>query len=141
MQFKGSWAKLNGIKMTPVSSVMARDIPISPGIYIWAYRGELVYVGEAKGAQGLRGRLRSHLAIGPDLSRSTLRASVAVAQLGIDRATARSRPTLMGNSDVAIVNAWLRECELGWVECDSAVEAHAMEVALRSEWLPPLNRI
>lgn len=66
---------------------------------------------------------------------------MAVAQLGVDRTTARRRPTVMTAEDTAIVNAWLRECELGWIECQTAVETHALESALRSEWLPPLNRI
>jgi len=137
----GVWGEVDNITKRPASSIATREIPTSPGIYVWFYRGEPVYVGQALGKQGLRGRLRSHLAKGPDLSRSTLRASVAVAQLGIDRATARRRPTVMESHDIEAVNSWLGACDLGWIECPTASEAHAKEVALRSDWLPPLNRI
>ncbi|TFB71884.1 GIY-YIG nuclease family protein [Cryobacterium glaciale] len=108
-------------------------------MYIWFRDGEPVYVGEAKGVQGLRGRLRAHLAIGTDLSRSTLRASVAVAQLGVTRAYARQRPSVMTDAEITLVNEWLTACELGWRECATGPAAHDLEVKLRSEWTPPLN--
>lgn len=114
-------------------------VPTDPGVYIWFRGGRPVYVGEAIGAKGLRGRLRAHFAKGPDLSRSTLRASVAVAQLGVDRSVARQRPTVMKVEQVAVINQWLASCELGWIKCDSIKEAHDWELNLRDEWLPPLN--
>jgi hypothetical protein len=114
-------------------------IPKSQGVYIWFRDGEPVYVGEALGAKGLRDRLRAHLATGIDLSHSTLRASVAVEQLGVERSVARRRPSVMTPEQVSVVNEWLVSCELGWTECASAREAHELEVALRSDWLPPLN--
>jgi len=79
------------------------------------------------------------LATGIDLSRSTLRASVAVAELGVTRAHARRRPSVMTIAEIARVNEWLAGCELGWHECSSPVTAHELEVSLRSEWTPPLN--
>lgn len=118
-----------------------REIPTVPGVYVWFHDDQPVYVGEAKGKAGLRGRLSAHLAKRNDLSRSTLRASVAVAQLGVDRATARSRPSVMTEEQIEAVNAWLSTCDLGWIECGSGVEAHELEALLRAAWLPPLNRI
>lgn len=118
-----------------------QEIPATPGVYFWFRDGSVVYVGEAKGKAGLRGRLGAHLATRNDLSRSTLRASVAVAQLGVDRATARSRPSVMTAEQIETVNAWLSGCELGWVECSSGAEAHELETELRAAWLPPLNLV
>lgn len=116
-------------------------VPTDPGVYIW-YRDESpIYVGEALGAEGLRGRLRKHFAKGTDLSRSTLRASVAAAQLGVPRSVARQRPSVMTVEQVAVVNRWLAACELGWIQCEGTKEAHEWELRLRGEWLPPLNLV
>ena len=120
-------------------SIPRGGIPATPGVYIWFRDGDPIYVGEAKGAQGLRGRLRAHLATGSDLSRSTLRASVAVAELGITRSRARQRPGVLSPTEIAHTNDWLTGCELGWLECSTSAEAHALEINLRKEWTPPLN--
>jgi hypothetical protein len=135
------WAKALAVTRHDVSRLRSEDIPRSPGVYIWFREGEPVYVGEARGLKGLRGRLAAHRASSRDLSRSTLRASVAVAELGVSRARARSRPSVMSVDEVAVVNGWLAGCELGWIECPSQESAHDLETALRQEWLPPLNRI
>ncbi|WP_411910658.1 GIY-YIG nuclease family protein [Actinotalea sp. M2MS4P-6] len=135
------WDEVRAITRRPVEGLSARDIPNAPGVYVWFREGEPVYVGEARGAGGLRGRLRAHLATGVDLSRSTLRASVAVKELGISRAHARSRPSHVTPDQVEAVNRWLRSCDLGWVTCDTADGAHELEARLRAEWLPPLNRL
>lgn len=117
------------------------DVPTAPGVYVWFSEREPVYVGEAKGSQGLRGRLGAHLRTGVDLSRSTLRASVAVDLLGVPRSTARRRPSVLTPEEVAVVSQWLRACDISWVVCEDAEAAHALESTLRMEWLPRLNRI
>lgn len=117
------------------------QLPPNPGVYIWWRNNEPVYVGEAKGTRGLRGRIRAHLSTTIDLSRSTLRASVAVEILGVSRAIARSRPPLLTAEDVASVNTWLRDCKLSWVVAASVSAAHELESSLRAEWLPRLNRM
>jgi hypothetical protein len=134
-----TWGGLERLRWHAVRDLSAADLPRAPGVYIWRRLGEIVYIGEAK--TGLRNRLRAHLSTRPDLSRSTLRASVAVIALGIDRKVARSRPTLLEQAEVDVVNAWLRECDLAWVICSDGAEAHALEMRLRAERLPPLNRM
>lgn len=116
-------------------------VPTNPGVYIWFRDGRPIYVGEALGAEGLRGRLRKHFGKSRDLSRSTLRASVAAAQLGIPRSVARQRPSVMTVEQVSVVNQWLAGCELGWIRCHGVEEAHDWELSLRGEWLPPLNLV
>lgn len=116
-------------------------VPVEPGIYIWFREGDPIYIGEARGAFGLRGRVRAHFSKGRDLSRSTLRASVAVLLFGVERSVARQRPSVMDPGQIAVVNQWLAACELGWIVCDTPEVAHASERRLRDEWLPPLNRI
>lgn len=71
------------------------NVPSDPGVYIWFRQGDFIYVGEALGAEGLRGRLRAHFSKGLDLSLSTLSASIAVKLPGVERAVARKRPTVM----------------------------------------------
>lgn len=136
----GQWELAQVIPRRSARDLRLLDIPAAPGVYIWFRDNEPVYVGEARGQQGLRGRLRAHRSTSPDLSRSTFRASVAVANLSIDRRTARLRPTVMTREQVSVVNTWIDACELAWIVCESADEAHALEKALRAEWLPPLNR-
>jgi len=136
-----AWQQVLGLPRRTVADVALKEIPPAPGIYVWFRDGEPIYVGEAKGARGLRSRLGAHLQTGVDLSRSTLRASVAVRLLGISRSTARRRPTVMTPEQVALVNEWLRECQLAWTVCEGASAAHELEGTLRTEWLPPLNRL
>lgn len=110
-------------------------------VYIWFRDGDPIYVGEAIGAEGLRGRLRAHFAQSPDFSRSTFRATVAATQLGIRRSVVRERPSVMTPDQAAVANRWIAECELGWIVCANSGEAHGLEIALRDEWLPPLNLV
>ena len=133
------WSKAVAVAKYRPRGLQRGDVPTGPGMYIWFCEGEPVYVGVAAGAQGLKGRLRAHLAKGTDLSRSTLRAGVAVAELGVTRAYARQRPSVMTATEIACINDWLAGCELGWHECSSAIAAHALEFSLRREWAPPLN--
>lgn len=134
-----TWESVRLLPRRPVATLSARDLPAGPGVYTWWRDGAAVYVGEAK--TSLRQRLSAHLATGPDLSRSTLRRSVALAELGIPRAVSAQRPTVVSQTDVDAVSRWLRGCELAWLECATGEEAHLLEKALRAEWLPPLNRV
>jgi hypothetical protein len=45
----------------------------------------------------------------------------------------------MTPEEIAVVNDWLSDCELGWIECPTAVAARSLEKHLRGEWMPPLN--
>ncbi|WP_371325988.1 GIY-YIG nuclease family protein [Pseudarthrobacter enclensis] len=121
--------------------IVPREVPAEPGVYVWFREAQPVYVGKASGTNGLRSRLRSHLHEGTDFSRSTFRASVAAAQLGIPRSFVRQRPSVMTLEQAAVANEWLAGCEVGWLVCASAEEAQRLEDALRNEWLPPLNLV
>jgi len=136
-----AWQQVLMHPRRPAANLALTDVSTLPGVYVWFRDSEPVYVGEAKGTQGLRSRLGAHLRTSVDLSRSTLRASVAVHLLGVPRSTARRRPSVMTPEQVASVNQWLRACELAWVVCDDAAAAHQLEGALRTEWLPPLNQM
>ena len=135
------WQQARSISRRSPGSIGRGGIPTDPGVYIWFKNDEPIYVGEARGKKGLRGRIRSHRATDADLSRSTLRASVAVDQLGVERTYARQRPSVMTKEQIVAVNEWLAGCEIGWIVCSSEKEAHELEVSLRDEWLPPLNRV
>lgn len=130
------WAAILNLPRVPAASLRGRDIPSGPGVYSWYHDGHCVYVGMAT---SLRQRLGAHRRQSVDLSRSTLRASVAVRELGVTRAQARSRPSVMTNEQIEVVNAWLRGCEIAWVECATAREADELERRLRKEWMPPIN--
>jgi hypothetical protein len=136
-----NWQRALAAPRIRSSLLESKSIPTSSGVYIWLRDGEPIYIGEAKGKRGLRQRLGNHRSKRADFSSSTLRASVAVAQLGMTRHHARQRPSLITGADAEVVTRWLSECEVAWIECASAGEAHALEAALRTEWLPPLNRM
>lgn len=133
------WSRALAAPRRRASDLGRGDVPTHPGVYIWFRDGEPVYAGRAKGNGGLRSRLAKHLASGLDLSHSTLRASVAVRELGVTRAHARSRPTVMTSDQIGVVNAWLAECEIAWLVCSSVEETIALEDALIAEWRPPIN--
>ena len=119
-----------------VSTIRGSDIPRSPGVYAWFNDGACVYVGMAT---SLRERLGKHRSFSLDLSRSTLRASVAVRELGVTRAHARSRPSVMTQEQVDVVTDWLRGCEIAWLVCDNTNAADLLERQLRESWMPPIN--
>lgn len=77
---------------------------------------------------------------GPDLSRSSFRRNVCD-HLGIaDTTVTKARPTRLTADDVEPVNAWIRECEVAWVEFDTVDEAKDFERKLLAEWMPQLSR-
>lgn len=133
-----SWEEMRAAPRRPAEKVTRTDIPDAPGVYAWWRDGVAVYVGEAK--TSLRRRLAEHLGTRADLSRSTLRRSVALVELGIPRAVSSVRPTQVSQAQADAVSRWLRACEVSWLACETAADAHAFESALRAESLPPLNR-
>jgi hypothetical protein len=134
------WEVLNRRPRHRAGGLQRQDVPSAPGVYVFYRDGVPVYVGRAGARGGLRRRLLSnHLSRSADLSRSTLRRSVA-AELGVaTRAGAAVRPTGLTGEQVAPVNAWLAACEVAWVECADANHAAELEETLRVEWLPRLN--
>ena len=92
------WAALLSAPRLTAATLSSGEIPRSPGVYAWLQDGECVYVGKAS---NLRTRLSTHLSTSLDLSRSTLRASVAVKTLGVTRKHTRSRPTVMTPEQIA----------------------------------------
>lgn len=135
------WEQLNARPRRLGSSLTAADVPKNLGVYAWYRDGQPIYAGRAVGANGLHGRVwKDHLAKGPDLSRSSFRRNVCE-HLGIaDTTVSRIRPTRLSSIDVEPVNVWIRECEVAWLEFDTADEASDYEVSLLAEWMPPLSR-
>ena len=135
------WQRLNSQPRRAAASITRNDVPTQPGVYAWYCEGEAVYSGRALGAGGLRGRIwGNHLKTDDDLSHSSFRRNVCE-HLGIAPTnTTRIRPTAMTPDDVEPVNRWIRQCEVAWIECQSACEAEAFEKALHKEWMPPLSR-
>lgn len=112
------------------------DIPTSPGVYSWFRGSQCVYLGKAS---NLRSRLSTHLSTSLDLSRSTFRSWVAVRELGLTREYTRRRPTVMTAGQVAVVNSWLRECDLAWITTLTKEDSVSLESAFLTAWRPPIN--
>jgi len=132
---------MNNQPRRAAASLTRNGIPTRAGVYAWYRDSEPVYSGRALGRDGLQGRIwKNHLKTSKDLSRSSFRRNVCE-HLGI-APTSRTtvRPTLMTAADIEPVNRWIRECEVAWIECQSADEAEDLEKALHAEWMPPLSR-
>lgn len=118
------------------TALRRREIPAEPGVYAWFKNAECIYIGVAT---SLRNRLGTHRRQTADLSRSTLRASVAVMLFGVTRARARSRPSVMTPDEIAAVNAWFTDTKVAWIESATADDARVLERSLLENRLPPLN--
>jgi hypothetical protein len=121
------------------SSITRSEIPTSPGVYAWFRGGEPVYVGRAKAKGGLRRRLAgNHLKVGPDLSKSAFRRNVCESLGVADTSITRVQPLTPDQTE--IVNAWIADCEIAWIECPTPDEAADLETDLKNEWKPPLTK-
>jgi len=45
----------------------------------------------------------------------------------------------MTSEQVAVVNAWVRGCDVAWITTSSKEEAATLEATLLSVWRPPIN--
>lgn len=133
------WPTVPAPSFTPVTSITPHLIPSSPGVYAWAREGRVVYLGVAASGGGLRSRIRTHLGTSTDLSRSAFRRSVAEHVLDVAGAS-RKRLRTLDVKEVAVVNDWVRECSVGWIETARAEEARELEERLLAQHQPLLNR-
>lgn len=115
------------------------SVPTDPGVCVVFDGDEPVFVGRASGREGLRGRLRAHRATDTDLSRSALRASVAVDVLGISRWTARQRPSVISEKFIDPVNGYLADCVVAWVVCTDEPATRQLKSRLLAEYVPEYN--
>lgn len=132
------WDTLLAAPRHPNSGLVSSNIPRVAGVYAWFQNDECVYVGKAS---SLRSRLGNHRSTSLDLSRSTLRASVAAQECGVTRAHARQRPTLMTQPQIEVVTAWFNRASVAWVTCADAEAADQLERRLRAVHMPRLNRM
>ena len=133
------WTAVSAPAFTPVAAITLHDIPSAPGVYAWARNGKVVYLGVAASGGGLRSRIRTHLGTSTDLSRSAFRRAVAEHVLNTP-GTARKRVRTLDVKDVAVVNTWVSECSLGWIETARADEARRLEERLLTQHRPLLNK-
>lgn len=133
------WQRMHRQPRVSASTITRADIPTSPGVYAWFRDGEPVYVGRAKATGGLRKRLAgNHLKLGPDLSKSAFRRNVCESIGVADTAITRFQPLTPDQTET--VNAWVRGCEIAWIECSTPDEAADLETDLKNEWKPPLTK-
>lgn len=45
----------------------------------------------------------------------------------------------MTQEQVQMVNDWLLNCDVAWLECENVAAANVLERRLREEWMPPIN--
>lgn len=133
------WGDMNSAQRYPARDLRREDVPVGPGVYAWYRNVQPVYVGKATGGEGLRQRAwGNHMGTGRGgMSGSAFRRNVAE-HLGFGAAaTIKADPSTLAASQVDAVNTWIRECELGWLETDAAVD---LERRLKREYMPPLTK-
>ncbi|MFE5670923.1 hypothetical protein ACFQ58_04845 [Agromyces sp. NPDC056523] len=135
----GAWERLMKVRRKRLGSVATASIPLGPGVLVLFDGSMPVFVGEAIGKRGLRGRIQQHRATGTNLSSSTLRASVAVDVLGVSRWTARQRPSVLPGDMIEEVNEVVAELRVGWIECATPDEARELKGELWAEYKPEYN--
>lgn len=136
----GEWGALLAAPTMPVGELDRARLPHRSGVYLWRREGKPVYVGTATNLQKrVWGR---HLGAGVSLAGSSLRRNVCELLFAIPpNVTGNPTRKKVTGEQAAAIRAWLGDCELSWVECDSAKEAEQLEGRLRAEYLPLLNRI
>jgi excinuclease UvrABC nuclease subunit len=114
------------------------DVPTSSGVYALYRDGEAQYVGKASSL--LTRFWGKHMGRGVSMTGSALRRNVAEL-LGIASAgDIKARRYLPTADDAARVVAWIRACEVAWVETPTPAEALDLEDAMKAEKLPPLTK-
>jgi len=84
--------------------------------------------------------LSSHRSRGLSLGSSTLRRNVTHHRYGFDPTATKERPQKFSREQSVAIAGCSRSMTVAWSECDSGVDAIALEATLREQWLPPLNR-
>ncbi len=121
------------------SVVRVGKVPPSYGVYAFYRANERVYVGRAASAGGLKKRLKMHLDRSADLSWSAFRRNVAE-KFGIPTSLTRLHRESLNSTQLGRVNAWIDDCDVAWIECDSVAAAKKLESRLKSEFMPPLTK-
>ena len=135
----GAWERLMSARRIRLGSLETTSIPLGPGALVLFDGSIPVFVGEGVGRRGLRGRIQEHRSTRPDLSSSTLRASVAVDLLGVSRWTARQRPSVLPADMIEEVNEAVADLDIAWIECASVDEARELRRQLWAEYKPEYN--
>ena len=119
-------------------TLVAADLPESPGVYALYRQRKRMYVGKAS---DLRHRVwKNHSGRGPVMTTSAMRRNVAE-YLGIatadDIKERRYQPT---PAEVRAVRDWLDGCDIAWVKCESSAAAKDLEDDFKREYMPPLTK-
>lgn len=130
------WHRILSEARHHVDQLPLAEVPCEPGVHAWFREGRCVHLGETG---NLRSRLRTHLSTSHDLSRSTFRSWVAVREVVRTREYTRRRPSVMTDDEIAVVTAWIRECDVAWVTTNTKRDAAQLKAALIADSRPPLN--
>jgi hypothetical protein len=133
------WGAMNARPRVRAATLARSSVPESPGVYAW-YRDDLaIYVGKADNL--LKRLWGNHMGRGKVMTGSAFRRNVA-AHLGIATAAdIKARRYMPTFEETALVNEWIRQCELAWIVCATSEEAIDLERRMKTEWMPPLTKV
>jgi len=132
------WDEMDARLRRRLDTLRRRDVPTTPGVYALYRNGDAQYVGKAS---SLRTRFwGKHMGRGASMTGSALRRNVTDL-LGIaSAADIKARRYLPTADDAARVVAWIRACEVAWIETPTPADALDLEDAMKAEKLPPLTK-
>lgn len=135
---KRSWRDLDRAPRHAPATLTSDAVPVQAGVYAWYRGGKRVYVGKA---ESLRDRvLGDHLGKDKGLSGSAFRRNVAE-HLSYGTASAiKKRVITLNDVQLERVRAWIFECELAWLTCETNAAAIALEAKLKAEDMPLLTK-
>jgi predicted GIY-YIG superfamily endonuclease len=132
------WRRMDRQPRRALKTLTRPDVPVEPGVYALYRHGRSMYVGKAN---SLKSRFwGQHMSRNADMTKSALRRNVA-AHLGIATAAdIKARCYQPSEGELDRVASWIRDCDVAWLECETAKTAVDLERDMKNESMPPLTQ-
>ena len=133
------WDEMDRRQRVPIGDLNRQGIPERPGVYAMYHGGKRIYVGKAG---NLQNRIwKAHCGQSKGLSNSAFRRNVAE-HFGLATAAEIKKGLYrLTPEELARVRAFIESCEIAWITRRDEPEAVALEIAMKTESLPPLTKI
>ncbi len=130
-------SRLANLTMVPLAGIDFTTIPENPGVSLLRHKGTWAYIGES---DDLRRRIRQYVGTGQSLTNSPLRKSLCEFLKFATPEQIKSGQMNNRTRTLERLDAWILECEIGWLECDVADLTDTRLAAIRN-LKPKLNKI
>jgi hypothetical protein len=129
--------RLQNVSTAPLSGINFDALPDSTGLVLLRHKNTWAHISET---DNIRRRVRQHAGTGQTLSNSPLRKAVCEFLKLAAPEEIRSGQMDKRTRTLARIEAWISECEVGYLECDLADLADSKIEAIKF-LKPKLNKI